>query len=83
MDAHNIRSRVIPPAAAKLDMPWATFHALRHTFASMCFRNGCNVKQVQLLLGHHAASFTLDIYIHAVPEDLPDLAFLDSIGRAS
>jgi integrase len=79
LDPHNIRRRVIRPAAIAADLPWVSFHSLRHTFASICFRNGCNAKQVQLLLGHHAASFTLDTYIHAMPEDLPSLDFLNRI----
>jgi len=29
-----------------------------------------------MLLGHHAASFTLDTYIHVLPEGLPDFEFL-------
>lgn len=81
LDAHNVRARIIKPAAQAADLPWVSFHSLRHTFASMCFRNGCNAKQVQMLLGHHAASFTLDTYIHAMPEDLPTLEFLDAVAR--
>jgi integrase len=83
LDVHNVRARVIKRAAKLAGVPWVSFHSLRHTFASMCFRNGCNAKQVQLLLGHHAASFTLDTYIHAMPEDLPRLDFLGSVARLS
>jgi integrase len=81
LDPHNIRQRATRPAAIAAALPWVSFHSLRHTFASICFRNSCNAKQVQLLLGHHAASFTLDTYIHAMPEDLPTLEFLDSVVR--
>ncbi|MCW2960750.1 MAG: int [Thermoleophilia bacterium] len=77
MDPANIRSRIMRPAAARAGLAWATPHTLRHTFASRCFRQGCNVKQVQALLGHHSPSFTLETYVHLLPEDLPDLAFLD------
>ena len=34
------------------------------------FDEGANAKQVQMRLGHHAASFTMDRYIHAVPGSL-------------
>lgn len=64
-------------------IPWATLHALRHTFATRCFRHGCNVKQVQVLLGHHSAAFTLETYVHLMPEDLPALEFLDSLPGVS
>ena len=76
----SLRRRVIRPATRACGLEWASFHTLRHTFASMCFRSGCNAKQVQLMLGHHAASFTIDTYIHAIPEDLPQLDFLDRVA---
>jgi hypothetical protein len=34
---------------------------------------------VQAWLGHHAASFTLDTYIHLLDDDLPNPAFFDEI----
>lgn len=77
LDPSNIRKRVMHPAAVIAGVPWATPHTLRHTFASRCFRKGCNIKQVQALLGHHSPGFTLSTYVHLLPEDLPDLAFLD------
>ena len=30
-------------------------------------------------LGHHSPAFTLATYVHLLPEDLPDPAFLDRI----
>lgn len=77
IDPANFRSRVMRPAAEDAGVPWATPHTLRHTFASRCFRHGCNVKQVQAMLGHHSPAFTLETYVHLLPEDLPDLEFLD------
>lgn len=41
-------------------------HTLRHTFATMLFENGCNVKIVSELLGHSSTKITEDIYIHAI-----------------
>jgi len=38
--------------------------------ASMLFRSGCSVKQVQMMLGHHSAAFTLSTYVHLIPDDL-------------
>jgi hypothetical protein len=43
------------------------------------FRNGMNAKQVQGWLGHHAASFTIDTYIHLLPDDLVPATFFDSL----
>lgn len=43
-------------------------HTLRHTFASMLFRNGCDVKIVSELLGHSDTKITENIYIHVIQE---------------
>lgn len=83
LDAHNYRTRVIRTTASRAGLPWVSFHTLRHTFASICFRSGCNAKQVQLLLGHHAASFTLDTYVHATEDDLPAMDFLGAVMRVA
>ncbi len=39
-------------------------HALRHTFASMLFAKGVDVKIVSKLLGHSTVKITYDIYVH-------------------
>ncbi len=66
-DRANLR-RVFKKAAATAAVPWASFHTLRHTCATLLFESGKNVKQVQAWLGHHSASFTLDVYIHLMPD---------------
>lgn len=43
-------------------------HSLRHTFASMLFRKGIDVKTVSELLGHADTSVTYNIYIHLIQE---------------
>ena len=60
-------------------MPWAGLHTLRHTCASLLFDSGLNVKQVQAWLGHHKASFTLDVYVHLLSDELPEAAFFDAL----
>jgi integrase len=62
--------KVFKPAAARAGVPWASFHTLRHSCATMLFRAGKNPKQVQAWLGHHAASFTMDAYVHLLPDDV-------------
>ena len=49
---------------AKIDAPNVRFHDLRHTYAVMSLESGDDVKTVQENLGHHSASFTLDVYGH-------------------
>lgn len=43
-------------------------HSLRHTFASMLFRNGCDVKIVSEILGHSDTKTTENIYIHVIQQ---------------
>lgn len=41
-------------------------HMLRHTFATMLFENGCELKIVSELLGHSNTKVTENIYIHTI-----------------
>lgn len=43
-------------------------HTLRHTFATMLFSNGCEVKVVSELLGHSNTKITENIYIHIIQQ---------------
>ena len=39
-------------------------HALRHTFASLCFNEGYDIVRVSKLMGHSTPTVTQNIYIH-------------------
>lgn len=71
--------RVYQSAGIELP-PGVNAHALRHTFASMCFENGLSVKQVSELLGHKSTQLTIDTYIHLLGdvnlESMPELTDL-------
>jgi len=45
-------------------------HVLRHTFASMLFEKGIDVKIVSELLGHSTVKITYDIYVHLFEKDI-------------
>jgi integrase len=51
------------------------FHDLRHTCATLLFKQGVNPKFVQELLGHGDVSLTLNVYSHVLP-DMGDHAAL-------
>lgn len=51
-------------------------HTLRHTFASLLFHNGVDVKVISKLLGHSTVKITYDTYIHLLDEDLADVTTL-------
>ncbi len=56
-------------AATKAGLPkWATFHDLRHFYASLLIARGCSVKAIQRRLGHQSAMETLDTYGHLWPD---------------
>lgn len=58
----------------------AGLHVLRHTFASMLFEKGCDIKIVSELLGHSSVKITYDTYIHLIEEQPTDaLKLLDVI----
>ena len=66
------RRREFKKGAKKAGVPWAAFHTLRHTAASMWLSSGrFNIAQVARMLGHHDPSVTLSTYIHVMPHDLP------------
>lgn len=59
-----------------------TFHALRHTHATLLIFNGENIKVISERLGHKNISTTLDTYTH-VMEDMKNSTadLLDNIFR--
>ncbi|MEG0090496.1 MAG: site-specific integrase, partial [Oscillospiraceae bacterium] len=44
------------------------FHSLRHTFASLLFKKGIDVKIVSEILGHSNTSITYNTYVHIINE---------------
>jgi integrase len=82
LDADNLRRRVVKPFMEEAGAPWAAFHTLRHTYASLQLAAGVNVVQVSRALGHHSAAFTLDTYVHLLEgEEAPALDLSDALGR--
>lgn len=53
---------------ASIGLPDARLHDLRHSYAVASLRAGDDIKTVQGNLGHHTASFTLDVYGHVTEE---------------
>lgn len=43
----------------------ATFHSLRHTFATRCIEAGIDAKTLSEILGHSSVKITLDKYVHS------------------
>jgi len=49
--------------------PGATFHSLRHGFATTCLRHGVGLRSIQKMLGHADLS-TTGIYLDLCPEEI-------------
>lgn len=59
-------------AAAAAGVPWAGWHALRHSYASRLLLSGTDVPRVARLLGHaDGGALLLRTYAHVLPHDLP------------
>jgi integrase len=71
LDPDNMRSRMLKPLMEEVGAPWAAWHTLRHTYASLQLARGVNVVQLSRALGHHSASFTLDVYVHLLEGEEP------------
>ena len=48
-----------------LEIEGATFHTLRHTFATRCIEAGVDVKSLSEILGHSNVQTTLNRYVHS------------------
>ena len=65
MSPDNLSSRWYHVCRGK-GLPLVTFHALRHTHASVLIRNGVDILTISRRLGHSKASITLDVYGHMI-----------------
>lgn len=74
---NNWRNRIWAPAlrAAGMDgIRGLVIHSLRHTYASIAIRNGCDVKTLQSVMGHASAAETLDTYADLWPDRAGEIA---------
>lgn len=69
LDGNGVRIR-LKKLLKKHNLPEVRFHALRHTFATMCRAAGLSISDVQDLLGHADISTTKKLYTHVEIEPL-------------
>ncbi|MEW6546303.1 MAG: tyrosine-type recombinase/integrase [Bacillota bacterium] len=61
-------AKVLKSAAARAGVQPLRFHDLRHTHATLLFRQGVHPKVVSERLGHSSVALTLDTYSHLLPD---------------
>lgn len=67
--ATNLNGRDLKKILRKAKLPETfSLYSLRHSIASLLLSDGANVKDISELLGHSSAAFTLDRYIHSIPD---------------
>jgi len=64
---HRNVVRAFKAILVRAGLPDISFHALRHTAATLLLLQGTHPKIVQERLGHSTIAMTLDIYSHAIP----------------
>ncbi len=55
-------------------------HCARHTWASLALEAGKSIRWVADQLGHADPAMTLRVHAHVIPDEEPDLSFLDFSG---
>lgn len=70
----SVVGRMYHDMARKLGLTAVRFHDLRHTHATLLFRQGENSKVVAERLGHSSTIITLDRYSHVLPDMQADAA---------
>ena len=59
------------------------FHALRHTYASLCVAAGIPPLQLSRFMGHAKVTTTLGVYTHLFDDDHAEtMAALEAMSRA-
>lgn len=70
----NWRRGCFDKAAIAAGLDGLIIHELRHTAASLAIQSGANIKVVQSMMGHAAATMTWDLYGHLYDDDLDQVA---------
>ena len=62
--------------------PALKFHALRHTYASLCVAAGITPLEIARFMGHAKVTTTLSVYAHLFEDDHTDaMAALGAMGQ--
>lgn len=63
-------------ACEEAGVPYYGQHVFRHTFATNCYENGCDVKVLSKFLGHSDVTITYNVYIHLFGDALEEMRLI-------
>jgi len=79
MQGRHFVVKVYEPALVRAKIEGATWHTLRHTFASRAVMAGVDIRTVQELMGHSTVTMTMR-YAHLSPAHLREAVNKGSLG---
>lgn len=77
LDGSNVYHRDFLPCLEAAGLRHVTFHALRHTFASLLIQGGASLVYVKEQMGHSSIQVTVDTYGHLIPGG--NIAWIDGL----
>ena len=76
--------KVFKPAVVRAGLAPVKFHALRHTYASLCVAAGLPALQISRFMGDTSVTITLSVYAHLFPDDHSEaMSALGAMGAAA
>jgi integrase len=79
LNGTNLYHRDFLPCLQAAGLRRVTFHALRHTFASLLIQKGASLAYVREQMGHSSIQVTVDTYGHLIPGG--NIAWVDALDE--
>ncbi len=70
----DVLSKMFKKLLKRNNLPYITFHALRHTSVSLLINNNEDIRTISDRVGHASTSTTLNMYSHVIEKSKKDVA---------